>query len=163
MAVSSKWSQHFSSVFSAMLYILLTLSLWWRNPSRCGLTTKPLPSHLQGADSPTPTAQNCTFQRVEKGERHRKKDKEREREEREKNNTELNRQNQKWTHKHLAARTTQTHTKRVSNIRVNSMLSVYNVTYLTHMVENQIFFSTGTDLLLLMLSEWSISSSTPFE
>lgn len=56
MPVSSKWSQHFNSMFSAMLYILLTLSLWWRNPSRCGLTTKPLPSHLQGAQSNS----NCT-------------------------------------------------------------------------------------------------------
>lgn len=41
---------------------------WRRNPSRCGLTTKPLPSHLRGADSPTPTAQNCTFHRAEQRE-----------------------------------------------------------------------------------------------
>lgn len=68
VAVSSKWSQHFSSMFSAMLYILLTL--WWKNPSRCGSTTKPLASHLQGADSPTQTARKCTFHRVEKGAQH---------------------------------------------------------------------------------------------
>lgn len=153
MAVSSKWSQYFSSMFSAMLYILLTLSLWWRNPSRCGLTTKPLPSHLQGADSPTPTAQNCTFHQAEKRERQRKKDKEREREggKREKTIEQLNRQNQKLTHKHLAAHTTQIHTTRVSHIQASSMVSVYNITYLTPMAVNPIFFST--DLLLLMLSE----------
>lgn len=68
VAVFSKWSRHFSSMFSATLYILLTLPLWWRNPSPWGSTTKPLASHLQGADSPTLTAQNCTFHRVEKGE-----------------------------------------------------------------------------------------------
>lgn len=65
-------------MFSAMLYILLTHSLWRWNPSRCGLTTKPLPSHLQGADSPTPTAQNCTFHRAEQ----RASERERERGER---------------------------------------------------------------------------------
>lgn len=31
----------------------------WRNPSRCGLTTKPLAPHLEGADSPTPTTQTA--------------------------------------------------------------------------------------------------------
>lgn len=38
----------------------------WRNPSSRVLTTKPLASHLQGAD----TTQNCTFHRVGKRQRH---------------------------------------------------------------------------------------------
>jgi len=61
---------------SATLHILLTLSLWRRNPSRCGLTTKPLPSHLRGEkSSPAPTAQNCTIHRAESRERRREQDK----------------------------------------------------------------------------------------
>ena len=137
-----------------MLYILLTLSLWWRNPSRCGLTTKPLPSHLQGADSPTPTTQNCTFHRAEKRERHREKDEERgERKER-KDNRERNstdRVTNIWLHNKHKRTQQEYHTSRSS----------YNITYLTPMVVNPILFSS--DLLRLMLSEWSISQSMPSE
>ena len=129
-------------MFSAMLYILLTRSLWRWNPSRCGLTTKPLPSHLRGADSPTPTAQNCTFHRAEQRERERERERERARE-----------------GKDTAAQRTESKTEtqtfgctyktnaRASHFRVGSLLPVCNITYLTPMVVNPIF--SPADLLLL--------------
>lgn len=43
------------------------------------------------------------------------------------------------------------------------MMSVHKIAYFTLMVVNPIFFSTGTGLLLLVLSERSISPSTPSE
>lgn len=124
-----------------MLYILLTLSLWWRNPSRCGLTTKPLPSHLQGE-----SRCNCTKLHIPQSGKERAVQKERYRKTIQLNNTDI------WLHdtKH-----------RVSHIQVSSSLSVCNITHLTPIVANPIFVST--DLLPLMLSEWSIGLSSSSE
>lgn len=143
---------------STVCYTCYTLLLSWWNPSRSGLTTKPLASHLQGSDSPTPTAQNCTFHRAEKSVCHTKKDKLR--------GGEWERERKGWEgrgrEKENRAPLAHKHT-RISNIQVRSMMSVHKIAYFTLMVVNPIFFSTGTGLLLLVLSERCISPSTPSE
>lgn len=90
-------------------------------------------------DRPTPTAQNGTFHRAERRERHRKK----ERKEREYNRQHSSTGRIKYWHRHAFC------------CMYNNI--TYNITYLTPMVVNSIFFSTGTDLLPL------ISPSTPSE
>lgn len=117
----------------------------WRNPSRHGLTTKPLAPHLEGAESPSPTAQKLRIpQSGKESDTQRKINRERERERKTSSVSGIK------------------HTRRLSYIHMSSELTLYNITYLTPMIVNPIFLSTDTQTLL-MLSERSISLSSTHE